>query len=178
MIHRPASVFFAALLVIAAPAAGFAQEVIPVEPEAVASPDTQSEVAELPAFVVDETFERLAVRAEELAATENVSLFSIGRLRSELVEWRDKFVRDATVNSGRLGTVNAQITALGPVPENGDEPQAVAARRDVLIAQRQELRAPRLLAQEAQARANGIIGEFDAIVLHPAGYIRLSWMGI
>ncbi len=161
MIRHLACALWLATLAGLMPVAGFAQQDVPVDAETIAPANTDS----VPAIIVDETFERLAVRAEELAGSENVSLFSIGRLRSELVVWRDQFLRDASVNSGRLATVNAQITALGPLPESGDEPRAVAARREALIAQRQELRAPRLLAQEAHARANGIIGEFDAIVL-------------
>ena len=161
MIRNLACALWIATLASLVPVAGIAQQDAPVEGETAAPANIDG----APAFGVDQAFERLAVRAEELAASEDVSLFSIGRLRSELVVWRDQFLHDATVNSGRLATVNAQIAALGPVPESGDEPQAVAARRDALIAQRQELRAPRLLAQEAHARANGIIGEFDMIVL-------------
>ena len=161
MIRRLACVVWIATLASLAPVASFAQQEAPVEADISAPASAES----TPETLVNGTFERLAARAEELAGRENVSLFTIGRLRSELVVWRDKFLRDANVNSGRLATVNAQITALGPVSESGDEPQSVAARRDALIAQRQELRAPRLLAQEAHARANGIIGEFDAMVL-------------
>ena len=107
-------------------------------------------------------WERLAERAEQLAASEDASLFTIQRLRIELVTYRDEFLAESSVNAGRLETVDAQIAALGPVPESGEEPQAVAERRAALEAQRAELVAPRLLAQEAYARANGIIAEFDA----------------
>jgi potassium efflux system protein len=118
-----------------------------------------------PGIYTDDSFEKLAQRAEDLAAMGDASLFAVGRLRSELVVWRDKFIKDATVNAGRIATVDAQLAALGPVPESGGEPAAVAARRAELLLQRQNLHAPRLLAQEAHARANGIIGEFDAIAL-------------
>jgi len=110
----------------------------------------------------DDAFERLARRAEDMAARDDASLFGISRLRSELVVWRDLFLEQSNVNSGRIATVDAQLTALGPVPESGEEAPAVAARRAELIAQRRALVAPRLLAQEAHARANGLIGEFDA----------------
>ena len=109
-----------------------------------------------------EVFERLAQRAEALAANQDASSFSISRIRAELGVWRDEFLVRSTVNTGRLATVDAQLLALGPVPENGEEASSVAARRAELVAQRTALMAPRLLAQEAHARANGLIGEFDA----------------
>lgn len=116
--------------------------------------------AEVPA---DESFEKFAERAEVLAARDDLSLFAIGRLRGELVTWRDQFLADTNINAGRVATVDAQIAALGLVPESGEEPASVAARRAALITQRQDLIAPALLAQEAYARANGLINEFDAI---------------
>lgn len=112
----------------------------------------------------EETFARLALRAEDLAARDDASLFAIGRLRADLVRWRDEFLARTSLNAGRIETVDAQLAALGSVPEDGVEPASVAARRAELIAQRLELRAPGLLADEAHARANGLIAEFDAIV--------------
>ena len=112
--------------------------------------------------VAEEGFARLAQRAEALATREDASLFAISRLRAELVVWRDEFLLQSDVNAGRIATVDAQLAALGPAPENGEEAAVVADRRAALLAQRQALEAPRLLAQEAYARANGLIGEFDA----------------
>jgi len=112
-----------------------------------------------------DSWEQVATRAESLASREDISRFSMNRLRAELVIWRDHFLARTTVNSGRIATVDAQLSALGPIPETGDEAPNVAERRTALIKQRQELVAPRLLAQEAYARANGLISEFDAQVL-------------
>ena len=112
-----------------------------------------------------ENWERLAQRAEELAGREDASLFGISRLRAELLVWRDEFLHQSSINEGRVATVDAQLAALGPVPESGEEPRSVASRRAALQSQRANLVAPRLLAQEGYARANGIIGEFDAQVL-------------
>ena len=141
-----------------------AQEVdAPVEVAEESQPDPLARTEEV--IAEEDTFERIAQRAEELAASDGVSMFAISRLRAELVEWRDKFLAETNINAGRIATVDAQIAALGPVPESGEEAPAVAKRREELIAQRQSLTAPRLLAEEAHARANGIISEFDAIVL-------------
>ncbi len=110
-------------------------------------------------------WERLATRAEALAARDDISQFALTRLRAELVVWRDEFLSRVDENAGRIATVDTQIAALGVVPESGEEAAAIADRRAALTAQRQELAAPGLLAQEAYARANGLISEFDAIVL-------------
>ncbi|MEJ8560482.1 DUF3772 domain-containing protein [Yoonia sp. GPGPB17] len=127
----------------------------------VAAAAQEQDIAET-VFDDTEVFERLAQRAEALAANQEASSFSISRLRAELVVWRDEFLVRSNVNAGRLATVDAQLSALGPVPESGEEALSVAARRDALVAQRTALMAPRLLAQEAHARANGLISEFDA----------------
>ncbi|MDP5360981.1 MAG: DUF3772 domain-containing protein, partial [Paracoccaceae bacterium] len=127
---------------------------------------TAQDVSVTEAAISDvEIFDRLAQRAEDLVSREEASIFAISRLRAELVTWRDRFSRQTTVNAARIETVDAQLAALGAVPESGEEASSVAARRAALITQRQELVAPRLLAQESFARANGLISEFDALVL-------------
>lgn len=118
-----------------------------------------------PPETAEESFERIAHRAEELAANEDASLFALNRLRAELVNWRDHYLAETEKNAGRIATVDAQIAALGPAPEDGQEPQAVADRRSALIEQRHALVAPRLLAEESYVRAEGLIREFDARAL-------------
>ncbi len=137
-----------ALWMALAPGLGLAQEVIE---------DTITGQAD--------AWERLAQRAESLAARPDASVFAISRLRAELVVYRDQFLDETNVNAGRIATVDAQIGALGTVPEDGEEPAAVAARRAALVTQRADLLAPRLLAQEAHARAHGLISEFDSQLL-------------
>lgn len=110
-------------------------------------------------------WEALARRAEDLVARDAPSGFSVTRARAELVGWRDYFLSQSNLNAGRLATINAQIAALGSVPESGEEAVAIAERRAELERQRSDLLAPRVLAQEAFARANGLIGELDNKVL-------------
>jgi small-conductance mechanosensitive channel len=156
----------AALLCLALPLSALAQDEAMTEPDvgvleggATYAVETQTDPYDPAAF------DRLAQRAEDVAANENASPFAIGRLRAELVLWRDHFLAKSRENAGRLATINAQLAALGPVPENGEEPQQVADRRAELVAQRNDLIAPRLLAQEAYVRAEGLIREFDALAL-------------
>ncbi|WP_333712796.1 mechanosensitive ion channel domain-containing protein [Yoonia sp.] len=156
----------AALFCLALPLSAWAQgEAIPL-PDAAVLEDGATNAVETQTDPFDPAaFDRLARRAEDLAASETASPFAIGRLRAELVVWRDHFLAKSRQNAGRLATLNAQIAALGPVPENGQEPQQVADRRADLVEQRNDLIAPRLLAQEAYVRAEGLIREFDARAL-------------
>ncbi len=113
----------------------------------------------------DGGWERVARSAEELAMRDDASLFAINRLRAELVSWRDVFLSRTRENAARLATVDAQIAALGPVPESGEEAQVISERRAALQAQRRDLAAPAILAEEARVRADGLIREFDTILL-------------
>ena len=152
----------AAVLLVIWPMAALGQEQADPSEDASDAPVT---VAETPAGVDFTAFERLAQRAEDLATNENASPFALSRLRAELVVWRDILLDASQSNAARIATVAAQIDALGPVPEDGEEPQEVTERREDLIAQRNDLIAPRLLANEAHARVEGLIREFDMLSL-------------
>lgn len=108
-------------------------------------------------------WEQVASRAETVLANENASMFSMTHLRSELIEWRDVFNAERSLNAGRIATVKGQIAALGTVPTEGaTEAPEITARRDALKVQLGELEVPVLLAEESYARADGLIGEVDA----------------
>ena len=111
-----------------------------------------------------ESWETLAERAE--TATENgvASSFALTRLRDELFSWRDAFLGDQQANAGRIATLRGQIDALGTPPEGEEEPAAIASRRAALEEELARLRVPAILAQEAYARADGLITEIDALV--------------
>ncbi len=112
-----------------------------------------------------EAWDRVAVRAERSVESGVSSAFALQRLRAELSGWRDQFLEAQSLNAARISTVNAQLAALGAAPAEGDsEPAQVAARRSDLNDQLNALRAPVVLAQEAYARANGLIGEIDGFV--------------
>ncbi len=177
MMRSLAALFLIGLFAVTHPVTAMAQETpqadAPTETQTEAptetSPETQPQLpADIPIEVAPadtDSFERLAQRAEDLAGRDDASLFAISRLRAELVVWRDRFLEQTNVNAGRIATVDAQIAALGVVPESGEEAPTVAARRAALATQRNALEAPRLLAQESYARANGLIGEFDTMSL-------------
>ncbi len=104
----------------------------------------------------------MAVHAETITEKGVASLFGLNRLREELFEWRETFSALLSANAGRIETLDNQIAALGPIPEDGEEAAEITARRDVLMASRQRLATPDALVAEAHARATGLLGEVDA----------------
>ncbi|WP_373636624.1 DUF3772 domain-containing protein [Yoonia sp. BS5-3] len=156
MIIRRIAAGLLALLLCVLPIWAIAQEV---------SDDAASNAAATSDEDTDADWERLATRAELMVIRDDVSEFALTRIRAELVEWRDEFLLRSDTNAGRIATVDAQLEALGAAPEDGEEADAITARRTALTTQRQALAAPGLLAQEAYARADGLISEFDALVL-------------
>ncbi|MBU3029781.1 DUF3772 domain-containing protein [Paracoccus marinaquae] len=127
-----------------------------------------------------------AALAEAVVAEEDAPEQELLQLRSEIVEWRKTFEDAQNVNSGRIATVNAQISALGPAPAEGaTEAEDVARRREELQKQLSELQAPRLTAVEAFSRADAIVQQIDAITAarqasqlakkSPSPLLPLSW---
>ena len=104
-----------------------------------------------------------AERAEGLVQRNQASPFALDRLRAEVGEWRDVFAQAMTENAGRLTTLDSQIAALGPEPAEGaTEAASITVRRTELIASRDALAAPGILAAEAHARASGLLREAES----------------
>lgn len=157
---RLAALILMAALALAAPQALLAQGV----PAADGSAATQN--GERPANGIDyATWEATAKRAEEAIQTGRASNTALEQLRSELANWRSRFLAGQEVNSARIATVREQIAALGPAPEEGaTEPAEIAQRRAELNTQLEALLAPVLKAEEAYRRADGLIGEIDGLI--------------
>ena len=102
----------------------------------------------------------LASRAEVTVTNDESSLFALNRLRNNLITWRKTFAEQRDANAGRLATLDAQLAALGPAKDDGGNPQ-IALRRALIERQRAEEFAPTAFAQEAFARADGLIREVD-----------------
>ncbi len=86
------------------------------------------------------------------------------RLRLRIAAFREQFALARQANTERIQTLRDQIEALGAAPENGAEPADIASRRNALEQQLQALQAPVLVADAAFRRADGLVGEIDAIV--------------
>ncbi len=112
-----------------------------------------------------ESWEREAASAEALIERGQASTAIFEARRAELVRWRARFLAADAINGERIATIQSQIDALGPAPEDGEaEPDPIANRRSELAEALTRAQAPRLQANAAFNRANGLIGEIDAIL--------------
>lgn len=112
-----------------------------------------------------ESWEKLAGRAERVLLADRASDSSMESLRSEVVVWRDQFLAARDGNAARLNTLQSQLDALGPAPEEGQEEAVdLTARRAELTDQIATLTAPVKQAEEAYSRADGIISEIDTTI--------------
>lgn len=111
-----------------------------------------------------DAWEDLAAVAERTVGTDDAENDTLQVLRQSLVNFRQQFDAARALNAPRIASLNEQLSALGPAPENGEEPREVAERRDELERSLKELQAPQQVAQEAFLRADGLVGEIDAIM--------------
>lgn len=103
-----------------------------------------------------------AQAAEAIVEPATASQFALSRLRAEMVPWRDQFDEAENLNAARLGTIERQIAALKPIDGTELTDASVMQRLEELNAARERLLGPRVLAQEAFVRADGLITEIDA----------------
>jgi len=106
----------------------------------------------------------VAKRAENVVDANRASSASLEKLRLEIVDYREIFASSREENTDRIRTLQSQLNALGPEPETGGEPVDIAKLRLQLNEQMGELKVPRVVAEEAYNRANGLIGEIDRII--------------
>ena len=109
---------------------------------------------------------KAAAAAEKQISTADAANTALETLRAELVTWRTTFMDAENLNAPRIDTLKAQISALGPVPSDGDAEAAdIAQRRKDLTAQLETAQSPSRTAEEAYTRANGLISEIDTVLL-------------
>lgn len=111
-----------------------------------------------------DAWQTLATRIEDAVEAGRASDTVLENLRADLTSWRADFVGAKDLNVRTIAAVQAQISALGPAPETGLEPDEIAAQRETLNARLAELEAPRKRAEVAQSRADALIGEIDRIL--------------
>ena len=86
-------------------------------------------------------------------------------LRREIADHREVFAKARDNNADRIGTLNSQLSALGPAPGEGEvEDSDLVSLRSSLNDQLNALRVPRVVSEEAHNRANGLISEIDRII--------------
>ena len=106
----------------------------------------------------------VATRAETAVDGEAGTNEVFETLRTRIVNFRTKFSEARLANVERIATLQAQMVALGAVPENGVEPLAIATQRSDISLRLAELQAPVQAAEVAYRRADGLIGEIDTII--------------
>ncbi len=110
-------------------------------------------------------WQKTASRAEQVIDANRASSAALEQLRNELVRYRQTFLTAGTENADRIRTLEGQLQALGPAPEDGaTEADDIAQLRASLQDQLSALRVPRVVAEEAYSRAAGLISEIDKIV--------------
>ncbi|WP_068110620.1 DUF3772 domain-containing protein [Tropicimonas marinistellae] len=110
-------------------------------------------------------WEKVATRAEEALAAARASNQAFEALRGTLVDWRAFFLEEQRSRETLITALNDRIEALGPVPEEGaSESTELAALRADLDVQLQRLITPVRQAEEAYARAQGLISRVDHLL--------------
>ena len=111
-----------------------------------------------------EAWQKTAARADEAIEAARASTSALEQLRAELAAWRQQFQAAQGVNANAIATVQRQLDALGPVPEEGEELPDIAAQRQQLNERLERLREPVLAAELAFSRADGLIQGTDRII--------------
>ena len=107
-------------------------------------------------------WEKLAARVETSLADGKISDAGLELLRGQIADWRATLLVAKSANASRITTLRSQITALGPLPAEGQtEASEIADRRKTLTDQMVRLQAPGIAAEEAYSRASALIGEID-----------------
>ena len=111
-----------------------------------------------------EAWQRTADRADGVIERAVAQSDALETLRAQLVDWRAQFVAAQRINANAITTVQSQLTALGPVPEDGSEEPDIAQSREALNARLSALMAPVRIAELAKSRADGLITGIDKIL--------------
>ena len=110
-------------------------------------------------------FRAQAVIAEEVVERATASSTFLESLRADLSVWRDQSLAEQERVKSKVDDVQTRLDALGPKPEGEDtEAAEVAARRIELQADLAKASGPLLTAEEAYARADGLITSIDRLL--------------
>ncbi|WP_347265958.1 DUF3772 domain-containing protein [Paracoccus sp. (in: a-proteobacteria)] len=127
-----------------------------------AQPLAAQEQAQAPDFAA---WTKLAEDTEKTVEIGSANDKRLQEIRAEVVKWRERFKGAEGTNSTRIATLKEQISALGPLPAEGQtEAEDIAARRKELNDELGRLQAPGRQAVEAYGRADGIIAQIDRTI--------------
>ncbi|MGR3804842.1 DUF3772 domain-containing protein [Marinibacterium profundimaris] len=114
------------------------------------------------ATIDPDAWQALVSRAETVLDADRASDDALESMRAEIASYRERFADARDENATRIRTLQSQLDALGPAPEDGEEAPAIAETRAQLQDRLEELRAPSVVAEAAYNEANGLIAEIDA----------------
>ena len=109
-------------------------------------------------------WDRTATAAETALRAGSPSEELLDRLRRQLVEQRSEALLAEEEFGARVNQLTSQVEALGPPPEEGEEPAEISERREALTAELEEARVPFVSAQAAIVRADNLIGDIDGLL--------------
>lgn len=106
-----------------------------------------------------------ALRAEDILEAKLASTPALETLRAELVVQRTQALALEATSKERIAPLRAQLDAMGPAPEEGEEEALeLAARRSELNAALTVASIPLLVAQTGYSRSDGLIREINVII--------------
>ena len=110
-----------------------------------------------------ENWESTVSRAESVLLAGRASEKSLEILRNEIRNWRSVFKTSTGINSDRISLIQTQFNALPPAPDDGSE-DPLKDRRNELKNLLNELKTPRLRANDAFIQADTLITEIDSLL--------------
>ena len=110
-----------------------------------------------------EAWEATADRAEQAINTDRASVRAFEDLRSEIADLRKSFLEAQTANNSLINRLQAQLAALGPIPDDGED-DIVTARRVAVTSQLSLAQAPVIVADEAYRKADVLVREIDQLI--------------
>ena len=113
--------------------------------------------------VAYENWESTVTRAESVLLAGRASEKSLEILRNEIRNWRSVFKTSTGINSDRISLIQTQFNALPPAPDDGSE-DPLKDRRNELKNLLNELKTPRLRANDAFIQADTLITEIDSLL--------------
>lgn len=132
-------------------------------------------------------WDEVATQAEKLIAGPDASDDDLNKTRQIIVDWRSKMQAAQNANADQIATLQKQLEALGPAPEEGATEDAnVTKRRGELQSEISKLEAPQKSADSAYSRADAIIKHIDEVKsmrqavelarLSPSPLLPSSWV--
>lgn len=137
-----------------------AQSLADVETEA--TYEMPAETAPLIPNVDLAAWKDFATAVEADVESDDRTASELSETRSELVIWRDLFFDGLDVNEARLATLAKQIAAIAPAEGEVLADPVLQNRMSDLLADKERLSRPYILANEGYVHATGLISEVDA----------------